>query len=352
MTKKKAQPSPTVTAYPPMTPTEAALELGVPLSQKLKPDFSRAVPKRHVSEEEAKARGWSWKYTGSDVCRYGHNAARRTSNTMICSDCERVKDNLEPIYGRSKTQKYYETPRRKPTDPSAPIVIQAPASAPAQVEPTKKEQEFLAALASTGDIGKAAEQTGFSRGQINAREAVNETFQKALAKLTDKLGIATRAPDAKSFPWTAEIEKQFAAHFVDCGLLEQVRQEMGVSASAYQERLQSSSKFAALIEDAIPMARLTLRDRATQAASVGKIDLLKFLEKDADENSVGNMSPEQQDAELTRLIEQLDKTNVFPRTLSYWRLSTNEVIRADDLREHETTHSRPASSDNSDLVSA
>jgi hypothetical protein len=294
-----------VPAFPPLSPTEAALELGVDLTQRLQPNLRDKVPRRLVSKAEAEARGWSWHYDGGSTCRYGHVAARRTANPNICSDCERVAAGEAQVYPKSRVQKYYTEPRRKSKDASAPVVIAAPAAPPAQVEPTKKEQDFLAALDETRDFDVAAQRTNFSRSQIEARASVNEVFRKALTDLCDRRGIAwTRAPDAGSFPWTAEIEKQFAARYVDTGLLQQARDEMGVSASAYQERLQSSSNFAGLIETATPLARLTLRDRATQAASVGKVDLLKFLEKDIEENSISSMSWQEAQAELSRLLDR------------------------------------------------
>ena len=91
-------------------------ELGVYLTQRGQPDLYSDVPIRLVSKEEAQSQGWSWYWNGVRVCRYGHAAARRTSNEMICSDCDRVKAGKEPIYppplhGLPST--YYKEPRRK-----------------------------------------------------------------------------------------------------------------------------------------------------------------------------------------------------------------------------------------------
>lgn len=298
------------TLYPPMTPQALAEELGVSLSQRLQPRLDQEVPKRFISQEEAEARGLSWRFTGSDVCRYGHNAARRSSNSGICSDCERVKEGKEPIYGKSKTQKYYTEPRRKATDPSAPVVIAAPIAQPAQIEPSKKEQDFLAALDETRDFDAAAQRTTFSRSQIEARASVNEVFRKALTDLCERRGIArTRAPDSL-FTWSEEVEKNLVRRFVDTGLLETARNECGVTASEFFIHLERSPTFAAAVEAARPRARETLRDRAVQSAERGNANLMKLME-DSEPESVTNLSMGQINAEITKLLQHFDKQGLL-----------------------------------------
>lgn len=336
----------TATEYLPMTPQAIAEELGLQLSQRLQPDFSVAVPKRIVTREEAKARRLAW-YWDSSACRLGHQAARRTSNPGICSDCERLKNSpqLEPVYPRSKTQKYYPEPRRPSKDAS--VVIQAPAAPPTQVEPTRKEQDFLAALDSSRDFDKAAEQTGFSRSQIEARASVNDVFRKALTDLCERRGIAwTRAPDAETFAWSPTIERQFARSYVDCGMLAQARNDLGISASDFHAHIAASPTFASLVEDAHPLAALTLRDRATQAAAVGKIDLLKYLEAGAPKDGdVSNMSVEQMHVEIRQLIDRFDKQGLIHHQYVYRHAKTGAQI---DLREYEAVDD----SNNFDLVGA
>jgi hypothetical protein len=324
-----------------MTPTEAAAELGVTLSQRLLPDLSAAAPKRLVQKAEAEARGWSWYFDGGSACRYGHVAARRTANPNICSDCERTKDGKEPIYGKSRVQKFYTEPRRKSKDPSAPVVIAAPSAPPAQVEPSKKEQEFLAALDETRDFDAAAQRTNFSRSQIEARASVNEVFRKALTDLCERRGIAwTRAPDS-IFTWSEEVEKNLVRRFVDTGLLETARNDCGIAASDFYSYLDRSPNFAAAIEAARPRARETLRDRAIQAADRGQDKLLKILEEDAPQ-SIATMSYAQLDAELHRLINRFDAMGLFPKAFIYKK--TGETVEAADLV--------PAEEFNADLVSA
>jgi hypothetical protein len=347
-----------------MTPAELAAELGVPLSQRNQPDLSAAVPKRFVSLEEATARGMSWYRDGATgACRYGHdNTARRVSNPDICSDCARSKKGLPPVYGKSRTRTYYDEPRRK--DPAAPTI--AAAAAPtAPLEPSKKEQDFLAALASIGDVDKAAEQTGFSRGQIDARKAVSEVFSEALTKLTDQLGIATKAPPDSEFRWTKKLERALLRSFVDTGLLENARKECGVSASDYFAHLADSPEFAAAIEIARPQAREILRDKAAQAALVGKLDLMKHLEKDIEEDPISNMSVEEMNTRLAQLLKDFDKKGLIFSI--YRHRPTGQIFDTRDCDSIPCSDLRcevdkqglvtwvpksVASSDNSDLVSA
>jgi hypothetical protein len=337
---------PSTTKFEPMTPAELAAALGVPLSQRRQPDLSAAVPNRFITLTESQARGMSWCYDPSlGECRYHHLAARRSSNTEICADCERTKKGLAPIYGKSVVNKHYDAPRRAAKDhPST-----AAAPSPAKPELAKKDRDIVTALAETRDFDKAAEQVGCTRGQLDAQLAVSEPLRKAV----DELGIPrTRAPDSTR-DWTDELMRNIVRRFVDTGMLETARTDCGVSASEFYEQIERSPDFAAAIEAARPKARDVLRDKATQAASVGRVDLLKYLEAQVAEDSIGDMSPEQQSAELLKLIEQLDKTGVIPHTLSYKRISTGEILRADDLQAHETTHSRsvPATDANLDLVS-
>ncbi len=328
------------TPYPPLDPNQAALELGVALTQRKHPNLRDQAPKRLVSKAEAEARGWSWYFDGGSTCRYGHVAARRTANPNICSDCEKVAAGEEPIYGKSRTQKYYEKPRRPAKDQAAPVVIAAPA-APTPVEPSKKEQEFLAALDSVRDFDKAAEQTGFNRGLIEARASSNEVFRKALTDLCERRGIArTRAPDS-TFTWTEEVERNLVRRFVDTGLLETARSECGVTASDYFAHLEKSPTFAAAIEAARPKAREVLRDRATQGAERGNVNLLKLLEED-EPTAISSMSTAEINAELHRLLAEFEAMGLFPKERRH--KVTGQIINLDDLE-----YVKPDSS-NADLV--
>jgi len=268
--------------YPPMDPTAAAVELGVPLSERLQPNLRDFRPKRFVSLQEAKSRGWSWCFPG-DVCRYAHVAARRTANTRICSDCERVKAGEEPIYGKSRAQQFYPEERIARKDPSTGIVTAAPAlaalvSPPKAPEPSKKEQDFLAALDELRDFDAAAKRAGMTRGQVEARASVDPIFRKALEDLCGRRDIAwTRAPAPEAFAWSPAIEGQLVKRFIDTGLIEQARQELALSASDYQEHLSASPEFSAAIARAMPLARATLRERAEASANSGNDRLLKLL---------------------------------------------------------------------------
>jgi hypothetical protein len=310
-------------AYPPMTPTEAAEELGVPLSERLQPNLRDFRPKRFVPLEEAKSRGWSWCFPG-DVCRYAHVAARRTANTRICSDCERVKGGEEPIYGRSRAQQFYPEERIARKDPSTGIVTAAPALAalvsPSKaLEPSKKEQDFLASLDELRDFDAAAKRAGMTRGQVEARASSDPVFKAALTDLCDRRSIPwTRAPAPEAFAWTPAIESQLVKRFIDTGLIEQARQELAVSASDYQEHLSASPEFSGAIAKAMPLARATLRERAEASADRGNDRLLKLLlDEIADDDRFITLSngqraprpvnPQAAREELTKILADIEK---------------------------------------------
>jgi hypothetical protein len=300
------------------------------------PDLVNSLALKPLPKETAEAEGWP---TFADFvpCANGHVAPKFCKNSL-CVSCWRVRQGRDPLHPRAKDKQYY-----KQRDPAAvtangtPVVI----AAPTPPEPTKGEQTLLAKLAELKDIDKAcAAVPGWTRGIVESRSSSNPVFRDALRDMTDRLGIATRAPDAENSKFTPELEKNFAMRLVDCGLLEQTRTELGVSASAYHSHLERSPTFAALIAASEPLARLTLRDRATKEAASGNDRLLKILEVD-EPTSFANMDHTQINAELQRMLNDLVKRNAIPTTLSYKRLSTGEIIPAADIEKFETTHSTP-----------
>jgi hypothetical protein len=343
--------------YPPMTRAELAASLGVPLSQKGQPDFSKAVPTRLVSLEEAIARKLSWFWSGTTgTCRYGHNnAARYVSNHEICADCKRVKQGLAPIYGTNRAERHYPEPRRKPKDPNtAAAVVSAAAAAPAplKIELPKRETEFLAAYAETNDLDAACLRANFSKGLVEARLSSNPPFRTAFDDLKNRLGLTkTRAPDA-TFDWSDDVERRLVKRYIDSGSMQTARSDLGVSASELMDRKAKNPAFAAAIEEARRHARETLRDVAILLAREGNnINLLKLLEDD-EPDTTGNTSPEEQNEALRRLLDKFDKMNILLRTISYKRISTGEIIRADDLEDFETNHGPAVPKNNNDLVGA
>lgn len=272
------------------SPQADAAELGVQLTKALQPNLRDFVPSRFVPESEAKARGWSMFYDGR-ACRYGHQAAAYVSNSRRCSDCVRVKAGLEPIYPKSRAQEFFSAAHvEKIRDAKLGITPAAAQPQPpaAPREPSPKEQKFLESLALTGEFKSAAESAGMSRGQIEARASVDPTFKSALTDLCERLSIPWTNPtvteSAKGFAWTDAIEKQLIRRYIDSGLIESARQELGISASDYQQRLTDNPDFAAAIDAARTPARETLKERALQAADRGNDRLLKALEDEADEN--------------------------------------------------------------------
>jgi hypothetical protein len=315
------------------------------------PDLVNSLALRNLPKETAEAEGWPTYYMPSP-CANSHVASRFCKNDL-CVDCWRVRQGRTVLYPTAKNRTYYK--QREPaaiTANGAPVVI-SPA-APLPPEPKPVEQTFLAKLAELRDLDAAcAAVPGWTIGTVHSRISSNPIFAAAFKDLTDRLGIATRAPDDETRKWNPELEKAFTRLYVDCGLVEQTRTELGISASDFHAHLAASPAFAALVAAAEPLARTTLRDRATKEASAGNDRLLKILEVD-EPTDLSQMSTDELNSELRRLIEQLDMTGVIPHTISYRRLSTGEILSANDLQAYETTHSRsaPASDANLDLVGA
>jgi hypothetical protein len=313
---------------------------------KVYPDLVNSLALRNLPKETAEAEGWPTYYMPSP-CANGHTASRFVKNDL-CIDCWRSRQKRETIYPTAKNRTYY-----KQRQPAAVGTNGTSAAPPAPLTPSKRDQRFLAELDATRDFDKAAAAVGLTRSEIESHASSDPVFRGPLDDLCTRRDIPrTRAADPTAFAWTSAKEKQFAARLVDCGLLEQVRQEMGVTASEFHSHLRASPRFSALIDDAEPFARTTLFERALASAEKGNDRLLKILEDELKRNPADvSMSHEEQSAQLAGLIEQLTKSGVFARTISYLRLSTNEIISADDLEEYETTHSRPAAH-NGDLIGA
>jgi hypothetical protein len=309
------------------------------------PDYVAGLATKIISKVDATGEGWKQYFDGT-ACKRGHVAPRFVKNDL-CLSCWLVSKGRDPKYPKSKDRTYYKERAPAPTAAGAPVVT-APAPSPL----TRKEQEFLTQYAELRDVTAAATAAGMTRGELESMVSSKPAFKSAVEDLRARQDLPwSREPDPETFQWTPAIEKQFAARLIDTGLIAQVREEMRISASQYQTHLQRSHTFAALIDEATPLSRVTLRERSENAAASGNDRLLKILEKEIEEaaKDVANLSPEQQNAELKKLIEQLDKTGVFPRTVSYRRLSSGEVIPAVDLEEYESTHSLPREA-NLDLV--
>jgi hypothetical protein len=267
---------------------------------KLYPDLVNALALKNLPREIAETEGWPTYYM-PEPCQFGHVASRFTKNSQ-CVDCWRVKQGRPVLYPTAKDRTYYK--QRDPAPAGGAPVVVAPAAPP---EPTKREIEFLSALDSSRDFDAAAAQVGWPRGLVEARASSNEVFRKALNDLCERRSIAwTRAPDPNAFSWSPEIEHQLVRRYVDTGLLEAARQELKIPASEYHMRVAASPGFAAAIEQARPLARSTLKDRATQAAERGNERLLKLLEEDAETDAVSRMTPDQVTAELERCLQKMD----------------------------------------------
>jgi hypothetical protein len=319
MTERNTQPTAPglIPEAPPAYPeiTDVPGVLGVPLTQRGMPDLRSYVPSRFIPLEEAAARGWSLFYDGR-ACRYGHQAARGVSNVNVCTDCLRIKEGRPPIYPKSRAQEFREHVRK---DSNAPIANAAPVivAPPAPPEPSPKDQAFLAKLDELRDFDQAAEAVGTKRGLIEARASSNPVFRAALTDLCERRSIAwTRAPDPASFSWSPEIETALVTRYVDVGLLEQARQELGVSASTYQAHLRDSSAFAAMVAEAEPLARSTLRERAMAEAARGNDRLARLMEDEFEQGvftdpmgrKVPYINPAAARQELQTILDDVEKS--------------------------------------------
>lgn len=303
------------------------------------PDLVNSIALRNLTREAAEAEGWTTYYV-PQPCANGHTASRFVKNDL-CVDCWRVRQGREVLYPLARNRTYYKQrdPAAAITAAGAPVVI-APPAAP---EPSKKEQEFLAALDSTRDVDAAASAVGWTRGLVESRLSSNPVFKAAVEDLIGRRSIAwTRTPDPETHRWTPEIEKAFSRRYVDCGLIEQTRQEMGISASDYHSHLAAAPSFASLVAAAEPLARITLRDRATKEASSGNDRLLKLLE-DTEPESTSNMNWQQLNAELEKLIARFEAKGLIRHEFQH--RTTGQRI---DFREFEPV--QPDVS-NADLVS-
>jgi hypothetical protein len=320
--------SPGTPAYAPMTPTEAAQELGVSLSQRGQPRLREEVPKRFIHRAEAEARGWSLYWSGA-ACRVGHQAARSVANDG-CVDCLRMREGRDPIYPKSKAQEFRSATKTTNAEKAAaPVVVQQPAAP----ELSAADLKFLAKLDELRDFDAAAKAAGTTRGLIEARASSYPLFRTALEDLCARRDIPwTRSPDAEDFKWTSEIERALCRRYVDCGLLEQARQELGISASHYHDHIAASPEFAAAVAAAEPTALQTLRERAMASAERGNDRLAKLLEDfqedmftDPTGRRVSYINPEQCRADLTTLLADVRK--MFDR-----EDGLRDVIRANNAK--------------------
>jgi hypothetical protein len=320
--------SPGTPAYAPMTPEQLAQDLGVGLSQRGQPRLGEEVPKRFVYREEAEARGMSLYYDGA-ACRFSHQAAKSVANGG-CVDCARMRRGLDPIYPKSKAQEFRAaTKTTNAQKAAAPIVFQQPAAP----EPSAADQKFLAQLDTLRDMDAAAKACGTTRGLIEARASSNPIFRAALDDLCTRRDIPrTRAVDPQAFVWTNSIEQQLVKRYVDTGLLEQARNELGIAASDYHAHLVARPEFAAAIAAAEPTARQTLRERAMASAERGNDRLAKLLEDyqedmftDPTGRKVSYINPEQCRADLTTLLADVRK--MFDR-----EDGLRDVIRANNAK--------------------
>ena len=294
-------------------PAEILRELGVPCTQRGQPDLRNHVPKRFIPLEEAQARGWSMFWTGAS-CRYGHQAARKTSNINSCSDCEREKAGQPAIYPKSKAQEFYEKPRR-PAKDSAPILAAAPIPQP-EVDPADKR--LLDAYALHRDLEKAAAAVGTTPALINARRSHQQPLDAAMVKLEADLSIPRYVPVSPEFEWTDDKRARLLESYIDSGNLAVARDSIKCSPSQLWKELDVNPRFSGQLDAAHVRAVKVLEETAVKLALAGNDRLLpvilkaerpdKYTEKQRVDifSDISRLSEEQLNTRLFALLERAD----------------------------------------------
>lgn len=259
-----------------MTPAQIMAYLGVPVTQRNQPDLLNHRPNKLVSLEEAKTRGWSWFYSGATPCRYGHIAARRTSNPAICSDCDRVGDGQEPIYPQLDKPRFKKPPNKPELVEAAVAVAKTPAtSTPA--------------------------------------------------------AVPSGAPTF--FEWTPARHQQVIDVYINTGLLEDARAAVGCTRAQLLQEMKDNRDFAARVKAAQEDAEGVIEEALIKAARAGQTAVLpkafEIIERRAlQRNPTGTQSPEQIEAEFKRVLAHSERE--FTET-TFHNTRTNTLIKGADL---------------------
>lgn len=292
-TQTTRQPAAQVPAqtYPPI---DIAAELGVPLTQRGQPDFANHVPRRLVSLDEAKARGWS-RFWDSRACRYGHQASRKVANPASCSDCDREKAAQPPIYPRSRAQEFYTAPRRPPkvaplavVNPGAPStpnaapappVLIMPAPVPKAPEPDATDKAFLTKYAELRDLEAAALACGVTAAQINSRRSHQKPLDESMTRLEAELAIPKYVPAPTDFEWDEDKRARLLEAYVDSGNLAIARDAIKCTPSQLWRELDANPKFSAQLDAARVRAAQVFEEVAHAQALAGNDRLLPIVLK-------------------------------------------------------------------------
>jgi hypothetical protein len=178
------------------------------------PDSYNFLPSRLITQEEAKARGWTYYFEGQ-ICRHGHMAPRFVSNPRSWVDCNRIKRTRQPIGAK------------------APAVVNV------------QEEEIRSPAPAAVDV------------------------------LEERPGIRPSAPAALAFKkWTAEKRARLIERWVDTGDIAGARDAIGVTPSEYLRELDRNEDFAEAVRRAEPLANRILEERAYELALAGNDKLL------------------------------------------------------------------------------
>lgn len=320
--------TPDTSKYPPLTPAQIADELGVPMSRSGHPALAENVPKRFIPLEEAQARGWSMYWDGA-ACRYGHQAARYTSNRRRCSGCDRAKAGLRQVYPTSKAQTFKPDAHiaRKQPDGSVAAAPAAPAAAAAAL--TKKQIGFLTEFSSTGSLEAAAKSVGMSPVEIETERLTFAPFETACAAKS----VPHHVAPSPEFVWTPAKHRLYVRTLIDSGLHQTARDAVGCTPSQYYEQLEGNTDFRETVARAEPLAARAVKDALLKSGLGGQhqslIRLLELQEAEA-ERALRKppLTSAQIEAEFEQLLASVERE--FQAT-TFHNTRTGALIKGADL---------------------
>jgi hypothetical protein len=261
--------------HPPMIPAQIAEALGLPMTRQGQPAMADHVPKRFISSEEARARGFSMYWDGA-ACRRGHQAARYVANPRRCSGCDRAKAGLPQIYPTSKAQQFFpeeRIARKQPDGTVAAAPATAPASSAAVPALTKKQIAFLATFNDTGSLEAASRGVGMSPAEIETERLTFAPFEAACAARS----VPHHVVPPPEFQWTEAKYRLYARTLIDSGLHQVARDAVGCSPSQYFEEYEANAEFREAVGRAETLAARAVKDALLKSGLGGQHQALAKL---------------------------------------------------------------------------
>jgi hypothetical protein len=278
------------------------------------PDLYNARPKRYITKDEAKYRGWPhfWEPYKYSPCKTGHNAARYVTNIAACVDCRRVKEGLLPIY---PTQAQLEQMNR--TGPGTAVAAPRDKSLPDDLE-----TRFLAQYAQTKDFEKAAGAVQTEVAEFISRLSYKPIFRKAVHQLETDLEIKKTEPVTAPFAWDDEKRKVLIITYINTGEMTKALAAIKCSPYQFHKEVSDNPSFRSELEDAEPFVhqlyKWTTESLAVKGDARSLMRMAASLFPDQfgerlklDMNVKAVRSPDAIQAEFTQILERLDRKNLL-----------------------------------------